>query len=665
MKRFIILLAAVALAACADKESQKESRTESDQLYNPEFRYIPAVLDDECYVYMDVTTGKRVPDIPRYQYASYFFEGIALVKQNDSLFYIDNSFKPISDARYESASIFSHGLALAAKPKGMIEAIDKKGKAVVTLDEYWADEAASDQGVFRFKKGSQYGFMDHDGMLSKANHHGFPQSIGSVAGGYAAIQDYVDGPWGVISLDGDIVVPMEYESADFTLESIRNERVVVKKQDLYGVVNLKGKEVIPCEYAYLYPDRNGTYLFKNKRGRYGWLDARGNELIEPEYDSFGSLFGDQKLAAVGKRERMGYINKEGEWVVKPKYMNACRFYDGIALVETEDYMWGVINTEGEYVVKPRYDNLAFLGDHLIVAYLDGEEGLIDFYGETVIKMSDRYHYTGWKSFPVWVSNQYLDVDKLVDELAVYDLYELNLKDKWKRASEDDSWSESVEDFGSYETLVIADYREEWTPDDGITKVLSSLTMRLTWKDEKILKNKDMVFKELARRLGRDLSNDGALGTSLVPGTVTRMYEESDGFSFVLIPDPSWEGETVEQKDDERRMYIRFSGSLEAEGEKSPIVMALRFTPNGASDIVEDVKGYYYYQSRSENNPINLSGSVYTDGRVSLVSSDKTETFEGMMEDYQRFNGTWTMVKGGQTTSLSFNLRWNQKINVTH
>ena len=648
MKRFFLLLAGiVALVACAPKAAQ----TGFNNDLKPELRFIPAELDGK-YVYLDVSTGKRVPDIPKYEDASYFYGGIALVKLNGEMFYIDTSFKPISSARYADATIFNCGLALTVRPNGKIEAIDKSCNVVFTVE---GAEYASGfyDGVSLFvTEDGERGLVDINGKT--IIKPGLYSDLWNRVGGYVAVES--NDRWGVSTVDGDLVIKCKYDNVVFTEESIRAGRVVVKNNDLFGVVDLNGKEVIPCEYKTLYPEPDGTYLFRDSHDKYGWLDARGNELIEPIFDQVYSLFGEEGLAAVMKKERRGFIDREGEWAIEPRFQEVRGFNEGIALVEKEMGEWGAIDTKGEYVIKPKYDQLTILGENLILATLNREYALLDFSGKTVVKMSDRYEYRT-DGAPFGVHSQYLDVDPLVDKM-VEEINQLDLSGAWQKASEGNDW---LYGYGmsaqNHSISISADTHREVTRDfygSHEKWIVSSLTISFTMNTEKTTKNEDQIFEKLAKRLGGD-SYGKKLDKTLLPGTEARMYNGDDGFSIVLSPDSS-SGEMVALPTaDGDHSHLRLYGALKSNGKEYPIVMVLNLTPNGAFGIAEDVSGYYFYQSKSEDNHINLGGCVYTDGRVSLDSSDMTETFEGMMEDYAHFNGTWTLVKGDKTSSMSFNL----------
>lgn len=84
-------------------------------------------------------------------------------------------------------------------------------------------------------------------------------------------------------------------------------------------------------------------------------------------------------------DKMGFIDKNGDYIIKPKFDNAYNFAaNGLARVEVND-QWGYINTSGEYVIEPKYGN-AYDFDEQGMAHVfyEGRHGFIDIKGNWLI-----------------------------------------------------------------------------------------------------------------------------------------------------------------------------------------------------------------------------------------------------------------------------------------
>ncbi len=62
----------------------------------------------------------------------------------------------------------------------------------------------------------------------------------------------------------------------------------------------------------------------------------------------------QELALVREKGKFGYINKEGTFVIEPKFKQAKSFSNGVALVLVKD-KWGYILPNGEWAIEPQFD----------------------------------------------------------------------------------------------------------------------------------------------------------------------------------------------------------------------------------------------------------------------------------------------------------------------
>lgn len=65
----------------------------------------------------------------------------------------------------------------------------------------------------------------------------------------------------------------------------------------------------------------------------------------------------KKSLTIGQRyyrTKKGYINKNGEIVIKGNFITTKPFSEGLAAVNIGDENYGYINTKGEWVIKPQY-----------------------------------------------------------------------------------------------------------------------------------------------------------------------------------------------------------------------------------------------------------------------------------------------------------------------
>ncbi len=95
-------------------------------------------------------------------------------------------------------------------------------------------------------------------------------------------------------------------------------------------------------------------------------------------------------AKVYQNDKVGFITKDGDEVVKPIYDDIGKFgkyQRGWAAVWINDKM-GFINDNGEVVVAPKYDNIDKFKKGKAIVFLKDKQGLINEYGEEIVDVGE-------------------------------------------------------------------------------------------------------------------------------------------------------------------------------------------------------------------------------------------------------------------------------------
>lgn len=171
---------------------------------------------------------------------------------------------------------------------------------------------------------------------------------------------------------------------------------IVKSDGEYGVIDMKGKEIIPCTHERIYDCSDGMFLFYTKDENYnywyGFLDKTGKVAVEPQYKDAGHFNDGLALVIRGNEKKSwineyAFINKKGEIVVDfNTYAKMQSFSDGLAAVNVENDnkdVWGYINTKGEVVIAPTYGHAYSFSDGVAIVGKNDKEFVIDTKGEVV------------------------------------------------------------------------------------------------------------------------------------------------------------------------------------------------------------------------------------------------------------------------------------------
>ena len=108
----------------------------------------------------------------------------------------------------------------------------------------------------------------------------------------------------------------------------------------------------------LYPMKEG--------GKWGYINRQGEIVIKPAFDYANAFHEDRALVRIDKK--FGYIDRKGNLVIPATYEVAGHFSEGLAAVTREkDFLWpkpmgelrgparvGFIDRSGKYVIEPKY-----------------------------------------------------------------------------------------------------------------------------------------------------------------------------------------------------------------------------------------------------------------------------------------------------------------------
>jgi hypothetical protein len=297
--------------------------------------------------------------------------------------------------------------------------MNAKGEVVIEPKFEWAEDFTGK--LARFKKGNFYGFINRKGEVAINPHFEFALPFSH---GLAAV--YMDGKWGFIDTKGDMVIKAEYVDAKSFSEGVA---AVCKLQSgryrKWGYIDTKGKEVLPFNLgaahrfsegfaAVIVPKgRKGTRAYIDKEGKILFEITTGRTYIAHHQFSEGlvGVFADyyntkgekefsvegvgvshpfnEGYAAAKVRYSYGFINKKGEWIIKPKYGSAYQFSQGLARVRmmlkgAKYSPWGYINSAGEEVIKLQFSQASdFFKEGIARVVKDGKYGYINKKGEYV------------------------------------------------------------------------------------------------------------------------------------------------------------------------------------------------------------------------------------------------------------------------------------------
>lgn len=213
---------------------------------------------------------------------------------------------------------------------------------------------------------------------------------------------------------------------------------VMNRDKLWGYIDKKGKEVIPCQFRKAFDFHEGMALVSNDERGFGYIDKNG-ELKIPYLFSDGNDFCEGLAAVMIETSKCGYINKEGKFVVEPIYDDAEDFHEGMGIVkdhqtkkmahidrEGNEYNWSkwvhsfvngrtlVNSNDNLYEIEKGRESLKGLKPLLIEGIEIGEESC----GHRLIKgRNERFGFLD-KEFNKKIPCIFLEADWFYDDAAI-------------------------------------------------------------------------------------------------------------------------------------------------------------------------------------------------------------------------------------------------------
>jgi hypothetical protein len=254
-----------------------------------------------------------------YNEAGDFHDGIAVVKEGRSEYFIDTDGNRIIDVDYEQADRFRDGLAVVK--------IDK-------YDTFWA-------------------VIDREGETRRVSYddvYGFSEGLAVVRNGKK---------WLYINKELTPVISTDYDE----IWSFCDGLAMVEKDNKLGYIDINGAEVIPLIYDDALPFSEGLAAIMtivNGKNRWGYIDKNGNEIIPSAFERADSF--KQGRAAVCVDRKYGHIDTKGAFTTPPEYESVGAFNNGFATVQDETY--GYVDINGSECVSLSYWNARPFSENL-------------------------------------------------------------------------------------------------------------------------------------------------------------------------------------------------------------------------------------------------------------------------------------------------------------
>lgn len=163
------------------------------------------------------------------------------------------------------------------------------------------------------------------------------------------------------------------------LSPIVSETMAVRREELYGITDSMGEEILPAEYEEAHPFSEEGLALVKKDDKYIYVDEDGQTRLVPDkkYESLGLLCKDGTVAFV--EDRCGYLDEKLEPVTKFTWDRLSLLHKGVGAGCRED-RWQLLDSEGEPRTEKIYADVIM-----------DEQGFCSLQGRIFVKEGSQYH----------------------------------------------------------------------------------------------------------------------------------------------------------------------------------------------------------------------------------------------------------------------------------
>ncbi|NCI45052.1 WG repeat-containing protein [Sediminibacterium soli] len=272
-----------------------------------------------------------------------FAGGMCRVQSNNKWGFIDKTGREVVPVIYDRVFVFDKDGSAIVRIGTTSGRVDKTGRVAVPL-KYGTVEPLSD-GMYKVLLEKKYGWVDQSGKPAIEPMYDYASSF---VNGYAYAR--LNGKYGIINKNNETKVPFQYEE----LGRLASDKPLFYfgRQGKKGFFSETLTEMAPPKYSQLYTLKEG-YAFVQVGNKWGLVDEKGRETVEAKYDTL--VRQDDAVLAV-KDRKIGVIANDGSVIVPVKYDRLYGFSEGLCVVLLNNKM-GYVNGEGKEVIPPQFDEV--------------------------------------------------------------------------------------------------------------------------------------------------------------------------------------------------------------------------------------------------------------------------------------------------------------------
>ena len=289
----------------------------------------------------------------------------------------------ITDAKYEELASFANKEGeVLVKQNGEYGIIDEKGNVkiknkydLIESDGYYTDENGYKKSGYIVRittsDGYRYGYYDSDGVQVLTEEYNQITRLTQIKNDIYLIAAQ-NGQYGVF-INNSKIINTQYQSIDYNQDL---QIFIVERTGQFGVINLKGVEILPTEYSEM--TVNGIYLYGVKGEEKKVFDVNGN-VVDIPFNTYITTTSSIKYFIKNEDGKYSILNSNFESISSQNYHFLEYAYDKYFIATNEQDKVGVIDLEENTVVEFNYDLIQLIKGKSIFQARDFATDKTDIY----------------------------------------------------------------------------------------------------------------------------------------------------------------------------------------------------------------------------------------------------------------------------------------------
>lgn len=289
----------------------------------------------------------------------------------------------ITENKYEE--IYSLGYKegeVVIKENGKYGILDEKGNTKIKneydsiqADGYYTNENGYKKSGYIVQvttnDGYRYGYYDSEGAQVLTEEYNQLSRITQIESDDVYLIVAKNGQYGVF-INNSKIINTQYQSIDYNSDL---EIFIVERTGQYGVINLKGIEILKPEYTEL--QINGIYIYTINGEEKNVWNTNGEEVDI----SFETMIQKTNSEYLIKNESGNYsiLNSDFEEISKQKYKYLEFVFDNYFIATNEQDKSGIIDLQENNIIDFKYDVIQLVKGNKAVQAIDFSTNNIAFY----------------------------------------------------------------------------------------------------------------------------------------------------------------------------------------------------------------------------------------------------------------------------------------------